>query len=116
MTVGFMVRTGPYTSHNIYSFYEIAKRLLNKGHNVKAFLYEDGTLNANANIESPGERNIRDRIKELVDMGAEIRLCGICAKFRGLKKSETIEGIRHAGMAFLVKIINESDRFLSFGF
>jgi len=116
MTVGFMIRTGPYTSQNVDTFYEIAKRLLKKGHNVKAFLYEDGVLNVNSKINPPGERNIRDRMQELIDLGAEIKLCGICAKFRGQKKSDTIESAKHAGMAFLVSLIEKSDRFLSFGF
>ncbi len=116
MKVGFMLRTGPYTSQNVDTFYEISKRLLKKGHGVKAFLYEDGVLNVNKEIKTPDERNIKDRLKELVDLGAEIKLCGICSKFRGQKKADIIEGTKHAGMAYFVLLIDECDRFLSFGF
>jgi len=116
MTVGFMVRTGPYTSQNIDTFYEVAKRLLKKGHSVKAFLYEDGVINVDKDIKSPQERNIKDRMKELVDLGAEIKLCGTCARFRGQTKEDIMEGVKHAGMAYFVQLIQASDRFLSFGF
>jgi len=116
MKIGFLVRTGPYTSQNIDTVYELAYRALKKGDEVKIFLYEDGVFNMNKDIKSPQERNIADRMREILKLGAEIRGCGTCAKFRGLKKENLIEGTKMAGMAYLVEILNSVDRFLSLGF
>ena len=53
---------------------------------------------------------------ELASMGAEIQACGTCAKFRGVKKADIIEGTKLGGMAVLTNFANSCDRFLSFGF
>ena len=116
MKVGFLVRTGPYTSENIDTFYEIAKRLVEKGHSVSVFLYEDGVINIDKDIKSPQERNIADRMRELVEKGVEIIVCGTCAKFRGQDRHKIIEKTKHSGMASFVKMLRESDRFISLGF
>ncbi|MCJ7618131.1 MAG: DsrE family protein [Desulfobacterales bacterium] len=116
MKMGFLVRTGPYTSENVDTFYELSKRFLKKGHQVMVFLYEDGVVNVDRDIKSPQERNIAERMKELGNMGAEIRLCGTCAKFRGQTKADIIDEAKHAGIAYFVGLIKACDRFLSFGF
>jgi tRNA 2-thiouridine synthesizing protein D len=116
MQVGFLVRTGPYTSQNIDTVYELARRLLNQGHSVALFLYEDGVFNIKKNIQSPQERNIKDRMAELTARGAVLRACGTCSKFRGQGKEDIIENSKLAGLAVLVDFINQSDRFISFGF
>ncbi|MBD3287034.1 sulfurtransferase TusD [candidate division WOR-3 bacterium] len=116
MTVGFMLRTGPYTSQNADTVYNIAKRLLSKGHSIRIYLYEDGVCNVVKQIKSPQERNIRDMMAELVASGVEIKACGTCAKFRGIRKTDIIEGTNLAGMAVLARFARDCDRFLSFGF
>lgn len=116
MTIGMMLRTGPYTSQNVDTCYHLAKRLLAKGHAVKMFLYEDGVINIKHQIKSPQERNLAEMMGELAGLGAEIQACGTCAKFRGVKKADIIEGSRLGGMAVLVNYANGCDRFLSFGF
>lgn len=116
MTVGFLLRTGPYTSQNIDTVYHLGKSLLNKGHALKLFLYEDGLMALNKDIKSPQERNLAEMMNELASLGAEIRGCGTCASFRGLKKDQIIEGAKLGGMAVLVGYIGACDRFLSFGF
>jgi len=116
MTVGFMLRTGPYTSQNVDTVYHLVKRLLAKGHEVKMFLYEDGTINIMKEIKSPQERNIAEMMAELADAGVAIQACGTCAKFRGVKKADILEGTKLGGMAVLAKFAKACDRFLSFGF
>lgn len=116
MHVGFLVRTGPYTSQNIDTVYELSRRLLTTGNSVAIFLYEDGVINLEKNIQSPQERNIKDRMSELAARGAVIRACGTCSKFRGQTKNDIIETAKLAGLAVLVDCINQSDRFISFGF
>ncbi len=116
MKVGFIVRTGPYTSQNIDTTYKLIKALLKKGHKAEIFLYEDGVINIDEDIKSFEERNIKDRIVELIEQGVKVTACGTCAKFRGQGKKDIIPQAKHGGMAVLVNILNSSDRFLSFGF
>jgi len=116
MTIGFLLRTGPYTSQNVDTVYHLAKRILQRGNQVRIFLYEDGTINLNKNIQSPQERNLAGMMKELADGGAQVQACGTCAKFRGIKKDDLVEGTKLGGMAVFVNYVSECDRFLSFGF
>ena len=116
MKVGFIVRTGPYTSQNIDTMYKLVKALLKKGHEAEVFLYEDGVINMDADIKSFEERNIKDRIIELINEGVKVTACGTCAKFRGQTKKDIIEDAKHGGMAILVSILKSSDKFLSLGF
>jgi sulfur relay (sulfurtransferase) complex TusBCD TusD component (DsrE family) len=116
MTIGFLLRTGPYTSQNVDTCYHLAKRFLAKGHEVKMFLYEDGVFNLAKEIRSPQERNLAEMMVELASLGAEIQGCGTCAAFRGLKKQDVIEGSKLGGMVVLANYVNSCDRFLSFGF
>jgi sulfur relay (sulfurtransferase) complex TusBCD TusD component (DsrE family) len=116
MTIGFLLRTGPYTSQNVDTCYHLARRFLAKGHAVRMFLYEDGVFNLAREIQSPQERNLADMMEELADAGARIQACGTCAKFRGLKKLDIIEGSKLGGMAVLADYAMTCDRFLSFGF
>lgn len=116
MTIGFLLRTGPYTSQNVDTCYHLAKRFLAKGHGVRMFLYEDGVFNLAKEIQSPQERNLAGMMAELVRKGAKIRGCGTCAKFRGLKMADVIEGTKLAGIVVFSNYLKECDRFLSFGF
>ncbi len=115
-TIGFLLRTGPYTSQNVDTCYNLVKRLLARGHKVKMFFYEDATINLKSQISSPQERNIAEMMAELAAAGAEIKACGTCAKFRGIKRADIIENTKLGGMAVLVNYANDCDRFLSFGF
>lgn len=116
MTIGFLLRTGPYTSQNTDTCYHLTMRLLKRGHQVKIFLYEDGVLNVNRGIKSPQERNIGKMMQELADAGVEIKVCGTCAGFRGVTRAEVIQGARLAGTAVLAGFLAKCDRFISLGF
>jgi len=116
MKLKFMVRTGPYSYQNVDTVYHLAKRALKTGDDVFIFLYEEGTLNADKDIKSLEERNIADRIRELLNLGARIGICGTCAKFRGQTKNDVVEGAKYGGLALLVREMPQCDRFLSFGY
>lgn len=116
MKLKFLVRTGPYSNQNVDTVYQLAKKAINRGHEVFIFLYEDGTLNVQARIKSLEERNIAQRIQELIQMGAKVGLCATCARFRGQEKEDIIEGAKFGGLGLLVKEMPDCDRFISFGY
>jgi tRNA 2-thiouridine synthesizing protein D len=116
MKLGILVTTAPYTFQNIDTAYHLAKAALDLGHEVLMFLYMDGVINANKNIRSPGERNVADMLRELAGLGVRIEACGECAKFRGIKRDQVVEGTRLTGISTLAEMVNESDRFVTLGF
>ncbi len=116
MRLKFILRTGPYSFENVDTVYNLSKRALAKGHDVFIFLYEEGTLNADADIKSLEERNIADRLRELIQLGAKIGICGTCAKFRGQTRKDVIEGAKFGGLALLVKEMPVCDRLFTFGY
>jgi len=96
--------------------YELSKRALKKGHEVMIYLNEDGTIALNSNIKSPGERNIANRLEELVETGAQITGCGLCGKFRGVDNKSLVEGTKFSGMAVLSSMIENCDKIIIFSF
>jgi sulfur relay (sulfurtransferase) complex TusBCD TusD component (DsrE family) len=67
-----VVQTGPYTYQNLDTAYGLAKAALGKGHGVGLFLYIDGVVAANKNIDAPGERNLAVMLQELAADGVQI--------------------------------------------
>lgn len=113
--IGFIVTAGPYTFEHLDTVYHLGKAAIEKGINVDIFLYLDGVIALNKNIKSPGERHIPSMLKELAESGAKIVACGDCAHFRGLFRENVIEGTKLTGIATLAEMIEECDRFVSFG-
>ncbi len=116
MKIGILILTGPYQHQASDTAYLFTKAALKKGHEITGiFLYTDGVNNINGNIVPPGERNIAKRFSELGAQGIKVVACAACSKFRGLTKDVVIENTKIAGLGKLVDIIEESDRFITFG-
>ena len=116
MKIGVLLLTGPYQHQASDTAYYFIKAALKKGHEITGvFCYMDGVNNINKNIVPPGERNIAKRFSELGAQGIKITACAACAKFRGLTKDVAIENTKISGLGKLAKIIEESDRLVTFG-
>ncbi len=115
-TLGMLLLTGPYTYQNSETFYEIAKAALEKGHEVKVFLFVDGVNNAKLNQEPDPERPMNERFQELADSGAIFQACGLCTTARGFDQEGTdyTPGVEVTGLTELAEIVGECDRFLTF--
>jgi tRNA 2-thiouridine synthesizing protein D len=116
MKIGVLVLEGPYQHQAADSAYQFIKAALARGHEITGvFLYTDGVNLANRFIKPPGERNLAQMYGELGQGGIDIVACTACAKFRGMKRDLTVEGIRLSGLGALSEIIQTSDRFVTFG-
>jgi tRNA 2-thiouridine synthesizing protein D len=60
-----------------------------------------------------GDRNIPELIKELIDKGVEVHICGICFQYRGLERDKIVPGAKLSGLPELASLIYESDRFIN---
>jgi uncharacterized protein involved in oxidation of intracellular sulfur len=51
---------------------------------------------------------------DLVAKGAEVKLCGICLKSRGIRDEELVEGTQRGTMMILANWVKEADRIVTF--
>jgi len=116
MKFGVMVLEGPYQHQAADSAYHFIKAAQGCGHEiVGVFLYTDGVNVANRFISPPGERSVAQMFGELAQQGINVVACTACAKFRGLKRELAVEGIRLSGLGELAEMLQQSDRFVTFG-
>jgi len=111
-----MVLEGPYQHQAADSAYHFIQAALARGHEITGvFLFTDAVNIANRFIKPPGERNVSTMFDELGQQGIDIVACTACAKFRGMKRDLTVDNIRLSGLGSLAEMIQNSDRFVTFG-
>lgn len=115
-TLGVLLVSSPYTYQNSETLYELSKNAIEKGYDVKVFLFIDGVNNAKLNQDPDPEVPMNDRFQELADMGVEFQACGLCTVARGFDQSgsDFIPGVEVTGLTELAEMIGESDRFVTF--
>lgn len=111
-----VVQTGPYTYQNLDTAYGLAKAALAKGHGVSLFLYIDGVVAANKNIDAPGERNLAVMLQELANAGVRIAACGACSKFRGITEEMYIDGAEMGSLVDMADMLQEAHVLVNLGF
>ena len=115
MKIGIMVVTGPYQVEASDTALKFVEAALKKGHSVEGiFLFMDGVYNINKNVNPSGERNIVEKLSELGEK-VPITACSACGQFRGMKKDFLTAHVRLGGLGDLVKLMQECDRFITFG-
>ena len=103
--------SGPYQSESPETTIAIANAALDKGMDVKIFCYMSAVNCVKKGQKKvPGVVNIEEKFKELIDKGADIRLCTLCLLVRGIK--EFLEGAKRAGTPDILDMIEESDKVL----
>lgn len=116
MKLAVMVIEGPYQHQASDSAYHFVKAALAKGHEVVGvFFYTDGVNNINKFMNPPGERNISKMWDEIGAQGIDMVACTACAKFRGMTNDLKIEHVRLSGLGQLAEMIQNCDRFVTFG-
>ncbi len=114
MKIAIQVMLHPYTNQDVDTAIRIAKEAVKKGHEAAIFLFCDSVLAINTAARPVrGDRNIPQLIKELIDMGVEVHICGICFQYRGLERDKVVEGAKLSGLPELASLIYESDRFVN---
>jgi tRNA 2-thiouridine synthesizing protein D len=116
MKIGVMILEGPYQHQAADSAYHFIKAALARGHEITGiFLYTDAVNLSNRFVKPPGERNLAHMFDELGQQGIDIVACTACAKFRGMKRDLTVENVRLSGLGALTEMLQQSDRFVTFG-
>jgi tRNA 2-thiouridine synthesizing protein D len=117
-TLTIILTEGPYRSQYADMAYEIAKSALNNEYNVNIFLYMDATHIPRKGQNPHSFPNVLEKIKKMVNRGADIRACVRCATARGYacdEKFPYIKGITITSVYDIPDWIKESDKVLSLG-
>ncbi|MEM2143054.1 MAG: DsrE family protein [Candidatus Thorarchaeota archaeon] len=116
-TLGVLLTTGPYSYENSHTFYELARAALEKGYDVKVFLFIDGVNNAKLNQDPDPDIPMNRRFQELADAGVEFQACGLCTSARGFDQggSDFIPGVQVSGLTEFAEIVGQCDRLLCLG-
>ncbi len=86
-----------------------ADSLLTSNVGVVIILREDGVFCALKEVES-------ESLNELINLGAEVLVCGICLDARGYPSDEfLVEGVKRCCMQDITNVIKEADKVLVFG-
>ena len=108
MKLGMLLTISP-ENQNSEVVLKLANAALDAKYEVNLFLMDDGVYNVvRGNKISP-------KFAGLLTKGASIALCGHTAEERGVEKEDCLEGVQYAGQYELACMVNEADRFLTFG-
>jgi len=108
MKLGILLTTSP-ENQNSHTVTNLAGAACEAGHEVELFLMDDGVYNIVKDVP------VSLKFAELMTKGASCALCGHTAEDRGVKKEACITGVKFAGQYELAVLVNEADRFLTFG-
>ncbi|MCS7139136.1 MAG: DsrE family protein [Candidatus Nezhaarchaeota archaeon] len=117
MILGILLNTGPYSFEYTDLVVKIAREAVKKGHKVKLYLYVDGVYNALKSINPPlpEERNIAALLKELLNLGVDIKVCPVCAEYRGVKDDKNlVNGVSYEGLGYFGELAADCDKLLVF--
>ncbi|MDE3089033.1 MAG: sulfurtransferase complex subunit TusD [Chloroflexota bacterium] len=116
MKIGVMVLEGPYQHEAADSAYQFVQAARARGHEiVGVFFYTDGVNNVNKFMNPPAERVISQRWSEMAGQGVPCIACVAGSVYRGMTTDIAVPNVRIAGLGELVQIVQNSDRFISFG-
>jgi sulfur relay (sulfurtransferase) complex TusBCD TusD component (DsrE family) len=112
-SISFLFFSGPYQSQACETLSGLAKAALDKGIEVKIFCYMDAV---NALIKQQkkveGVINVEECFTELIEKGAEIKLCTLCMLVRGTVKM-MIPGAKRGGTPNIAQFIEDTDRMIA---
>ncbi len=97
--------------------FRLSGALIGADMKVEVFLMNDGIFCGHKGQTPPEEisgQNTGGKIKELLAIGARVRLCTQCAQTRGITENMIVEGVDWASMVDLAKSIKECQKVVSF--
>ena len=116
MRLGILLLSGPYQTQDVDSMIHFVETALDRGHEIVGiFLYTDGVYSLNRKIKAPGDRNLAEELDALGARGIPVVGCGVCSKFRGVTKGDSIEHGKLGGLGALDGFLERCDRFITFG-
>lgn len=106
----------PFQSDRVDKALKIADAALDKGHQVSIFLFMDGVYNmlVTQNGEHFRIESSADRLKGLMDKGADISCCNLCKELRGIEEHMMVEGVTPLGVSWMNDEMEDTNVVISF--
>ncbi len=101
----------------IWNGLRLAEKLLESGKEVRIFLMNDAVDLARDACTRPDnyDQNLGDLLKDLIAMGATVKVCGTCMARCGMYKNQPyFEGAENSTMPELAVWVIDSDKVLTF--
>jgi len=116
-------RRPPYGKERLYTTLRFVLAALAGKHSVNLFILEDAAWVAKKGQkpqELPGllghdtMPSCEEMLATAIKLGAQVKICGVCASERGLTQAELIEGANISTMTNLVEWVVGSDKTVFF--
>jgi uncharacterized protein involved in oxidation of intracellular sulfur len=118
MSVLIVFNREPYDGSDVtWNGLRLAGKLRENGQEVRIFLMNDSVDLARDACKKPDayDQDLVQRLKDLIEQGAVVKVCGTCMARCGLHKNQPyFEGAEKSTMAQLAAWVVESDRVISF--
>lgn len=117
MKVLFIINEAPYGNEKMYNALRLAHQLKKNDpdSDIRVFLMADAVTAALPGQETPeGYYNTARMLKLVLNNGGAVKLCGSCARARGLARVPLLAGTQMSDMEELATWTIESDRVLVF--
>ena len=102
--------------YNTQTAFNLAKTARGLGHEVTIFCDGDGVYNLMKCRAIPAERDLTEKVHELVKSGVRLLLCIESARIRGINvENDLVEGSIVSRLSELSKLIVECDKTVAFG-
>ncbi len=112
--IPLILNKSPYGDEYAYNALRFATALLVKDAKVNIFLLGDGVYTTKNNQTPPkNATNIQEMLQKYLIGKVEIKVCGLCAKSRGIEK-ELLDGCSISSMMDLATWVAESDQTITF--
>jgi sulfur relay (sulfurtransferase) complex TusBCD TusD component (DsrE family) len=112
--ITLIINRSPYGDEYAFNAIRLATALLHERVKLNIFLLGEGVYVAVKNQKPPkGATNIEEMLKKFILNRAEIRVCGLCVRSRGLEDN-LIEGCSIGSMSQLGEWVAGSDQTLNF--
>ena len=106
--------SSPLEDQNIDTIYKFAKAAVEE-HEVSIFCDLDAVYNLVAGQTLPNQRTPAEKLAELIERGVQVLVCQQSARRRGLDVEEgLIQGTMKSSLGELSRLVEESDRVVSF--
>jgi tRNA 2-thiouridine synthesizing protein D len=119
--LGIVLTAAPFDSQRWKTAYEMGRAALDGGHEVSVFAYLDGAYvpMLDQNFDATTGEGLytempTDMYQDLLDQGAEMFVCGLCADARAIDpETDLPDAITVGLLPDLADIIGEADRVIS---
>ena len=116
MKILFIINDAPYGTEKAYNALRMAMTIQKEDETaeVRVFLMADAATGALPNQNTAeGYYNIERMIRSVLLKGGKVKICGTCARARGIHDLKLIEGTELSTMKELVQWTLDSDKILT---